>query len=63
MQTTDNRHILSAMSNTPEISVCMPMYNAARYLRECIDIDRFERPAPKALIDGNAIPEYLCECI
>ncbi len=33
MQTTDNRHIVSAMSNTPEISVCMPMHNAARYLR------------------------------
>ena len=22
---------------TPKISVCMPMFNASRYLRECID--------------------------
>lgn len=25
------------MSNSPKVSVCMPMYNASRYLRECID--------------------------
>lgn len=27
----------SIMTSLPKISVCMPMYNAAKYLRECID--------------------------
>ena len=60
------------MSDTPKISIVMPVYNVEKYLRECLDsvraqtftdwecicVDDGSTDAPLAILDKYAAKEY-----
>lgn len=48
----------------PQVSVCMPMYNASKYLRECIDsvlAQTFKDFEFLIVDDGSGDVEYLLD--